>query len=76
MGVGGQHQAPATLPMKITPYPIQETSLVLGLAGHVEKISSLPGFDPWTIQPVMSCYPNYAIPTLEGKGKHLQLIKF
>ena len=54
------------------PLPIvQEAGLVLGLAGHVEKISSLLGFDPWNIQPVMSSYTNYAIPALQGKGKHL-----
>jgi len=31
------------------------------LSGQVQKISSPPGFDPLSVQPVASCYTNYAI---------------
>ena len=30
-----------------------------GRSGHVQKISTPPGFDPWTIQPVASRYTDY-----------------
>ena len=29
---------------------------------QVQNILLPPGFDPWTIQPVESCYTDYAIP--------------
>jgi hypothetical protein len=31
-------------------------------SGHVRKISSPPGFDPQTVQPLASCYTDYTIP--------------
>jgi hypothetical protein len=31
----------------------------------LRKISPPPGFDPWTIQPIASCYTNYAIPAYD-----------
>jgi hypothetical protein len=34
-----------------------------GRSGHVRKISSPRGFDPWTVQPVASSYTDYAIQT-------------
>jgi hypothetical protein len=60
MGVGGQDHALATL------------LLQRDLVSHVQdgykdwsvqarKISPLPGFDVRTIQPIVSCYTNYAI---------------
>jgi hypothetical protein len=55
MGVGGQHHALAALPLVKTQYPLYKR---LGEAhcqsGQVRKIWPLPGFDPWTIQPVAS----------------------
>jgi hypothetical protein len=33
-----------------------------GGSGRVGKISSPPGFDPWTVQPVASRYADWAIP--------------
>jgi hypothetical protein len=30
-------------------------------SGQVPKISHLPGFDPWTVQPVANSYTDYAI---------------
>ena len=32
-----------------------------GQSGHMWKIVPPPGFDPQTVQPVASCYTNYAI---------------
>jgi hypothetical protein len=34
-----------------------------GRSGQGQKISPPPGFDPWTVQPVASCYSDYAILT-------------
>jgi len=31
-----------------------------GQSGQVRKISSPPGFDPWTVQPIAGCYTDYA----------------
>jgi len=31
-------------------------------AGRMRKISPPPGFDPRTVQPVASCYTDWAIP--------------
>jgi hypothetical protein len=41
----------------------------------MRKISPLPAFDPWTVQPAASRYTDYAILAhvlfMEGKGKIL-----
>jgi hypothetical protein len=50
MGVGGQPHTPAALPAGMTQ------------SGQVLKILVPPGFDPWAIQLVASCYTDYAIP--------------
>ena len=71
-GGGWSPPRPSCFTHRNDPLPIlQEAGLVLGLAGQVEKISPPPGFEPWTVQPVKSRYTNYAIPTLEDKGKDL-----
>jgi len=31
-------------------------------SGQVQKILPPPGFDPWTVQPLVSHYTDYAIP--------------
>ena len=63
MGVGGQRHAPAALPPGKTQYPLyRRLAGHQGRSGRVRKISPLPGFDPWTIQPVASRYADYAIP--------------
>ena len=57
MGVGGQHHAPAALPPRKTLYSFY-TRLggPLGRSGRVRKISTPPGFDPRTVQPVEGRY--------------------
>ena len=56
MEVGGQHHAPAALPLGKTWYPLYKR---LGgpqsRSGQVRKTSPAPlGFDPRTVQPVAS----------------------
>jgi hypothetical protein len=55
MRVGGQLHAPAALPPRKRPG-------AHCIGGWVRKISSPPGFDPRTVQPVASRYTDYAIP--------------
>ena len=56
-GVGGQRHAPAALPPGKTRYPLYRRLVgPQGRSGRVRKISPPPGFDPWTVQPVASCY--------------------
>jgi len=61
--MGGQRQAPAAIPPVKTRYPLYKR---LGgpqnQSGQVQKISSLPGSDPRTFQPVASRYTDWAIP--------------
>jgi len=61
MGVGGQDHALATLG-KETWYPMyRRLGGPKGRSVQAWKISPLPGFAVRTIQPVVSCYTNYAI---------------
>ena len=62
MGVCGQHHAPATLPLGLPQYPLYKTGGPQGQSGRVQKILPPPGFDPQTVQPIASCYTNWAIP--------------
>jgi hypothetical protein len=64
MVVGGQRHAPAILPLGKTRYPLYRR---LGGAqdrcGRVRKIPPpKTGFDPRIVQPVASCYTDWAIP--------------
>ena len=52
MGVGGQRHAPAALP----PVKRPGTHFIEGRSGRVRKISTPPGFDLRTVQPVTSRY--------------------
>jgi hypothetical protein len=61
MEVGGQCHAPAALPPGKTPGTYCIGGLV-GRSGRVRKISSPPGFDSLTVQPVESCYTDCAVP--------------
>ena len=62
MGVGGQHHAPAALPPEENRYPLySRLGGPHGRSGRVRKISSPPGFDPRTVQPVASRYTDWAI---------------
>jgi hypothetical protein len=63
MGVGCQRHVPAALPQGKTRSPLY--TRLGGLqerSGRVRKVSSSPGFDPRTAQPVASRYTDYAIP--------------
>ena len=74
MGVGGQHQAPAALPPGKTRYPLyRRLGGPQGRSGRVRKISSPPGFDPRTFQPVASRYTDWAklIVTFPNSSKSL-----
>jgi hypothetical protein len=63
-GVGGQRQAPAVLLPGKTQYPLhRRLGGLQGRSGQVRKISPPPGFDPRTVQPVVSRYTDYAIPS-------------
>ena len=60
--MGGQHHAPAALPPGKTRYPLYSwLGRPQGRSGRVRKISSPPGFDPRTVQPVRSRYTDWAI---------------
>jgi hypothetical protein len=53
-------------PGKETRYPLyRRLGGPQGRSGWVRKISPHPGFDPRTVQPVTSCYTDYAIPAHE-----------
>jgi hypothetical protein len=52
-------------PEKETHYPLcRKLGGPQGQSGQAWKISPPPGFDPQTVQPIVSCYTNYAIPAL------------
>ena len=62
MWVGGQHHALAALPLGKTQYPLyRRLGRPQGRSGRVQKISPLLGFNPRTIQPIVSCYTDCAI---------------
>jgi hypothetical protein len=47
-----------------------------GRSGQVQKILPPPGFDPWTVQPVASCYIDYATqPTLFTRFQQNTLLR-
>jgi hypothetical protein len=57
MGVGGQHHAPAALPLEMSWYPLYRRLVrPQGQSGQVPKISPPPGFDPQTVQLVANRY--------------------
>jgi hypothetical protein len=60
-GVGGQHHASATLPLGKTQHALyRKLSGPQGRSGCVRKILSPLGFNPWTVQPVVSRYTDQA----------------
>ena len=62
MVVGGQRHTPAALPPGKTRYPLyKRLGGPQGQSGRVRKISPSPVFDPRTVQPVASCYADWAI---------------
>jgi hypothetical protein len=59
MGVGGQSHTLATLLAVMTQYPLyRRLGGPQGWSGWVQKILPPLGFDPWTVQPVVSRYAN------------------
>ena len=55
MGLGGQRDAPATLPLGKIRYPLcVRLGGAEGRSGRVPKISPQPEFDPQTVQPPAS----------------------
>ena len=63
MGVSGRNHAPAALPPGKARYPLyRRLDGNQGRYGRVRKISSPPGFDPRTVQPVTGRYIDYATP--------------
>jgi hypothetical protein len=63
MGVGSQCHTPAALPTGTIRYPLyRRLGGPRGQSGQVRNISPPPGFDPQTVQPVASCYTDWAIP--------------
>jgi len=63
MGVGGQHHTLAALPPQLTQYPLyRRLGRPQGWSGQMQKILLLLRFDYLTIQPVVSCCTDYAIP--------------
>ena len=57
-------------------YPLYRTlGGFLGRSGQVRKISSPPGSDPWTVQPVVSRYTDWAIPAQNAKQGNMYPVK-
>jgi hypothetical protein len=62
MGMTGQGHAPAAALGKETRYALYRSlGGPQGLSGRMQNISALPGFDPRTVEPVLSRYTNWAI---------------
>ena len=62
MGVDGQHHASAALPPGKTQYTLyRRLNGPQGWSGQLQKILPPLGFDPWTVQPEVSCCTDYAV---------------
>jgi hypothetical protein len=60
-GLGGQRHAPAALPPGNTRYPLyRRLGGLQSRSGRVRKISLPLVFDFWTVQPIASCYTDWA----------------
>lgn len=71
MGVSDQRHAAVALPPENTWYVLYKR--LRGSQGWSEwmwKILLPPGFDPWNIQPVVSCYTDYSIPANSKKDMY------
>jgi len=75
MGVGGQRHAQTALLPGYNGYPLY-TRLggTHSRSGQMQKISSPPGYDPRTVQPVASRYAYWAIPAPQNFCKLINLI--
>jgi hypothetical protein len=68
-GVGDQRHDPVALSSGKTRYPLyRRLGGFQGRSGRVRKISPPPGFDPQTVQPVVSRYTGSAIRPLTKPG--------
>ena len=50
-----------------------------GKSGRLRKTSPLLGFDPWILQPVASCYTDYATPaqnSIPRRNRNLENVKY
>ena len=57
MGVGGYRHATAALPRERDRFSFHRRLVgPQGRSGLLRKISSPPGLDPWTVQPIASRY--------------------
>jgi hypothetical protein len=69
MGVGGQRHASAALLLGKTRFPLyRRLGGSQGRSGQVRNISSPPGFDPQTVQPVDSRYAYWDTPASLDHG--------
>ena len=63
MGVVGHCHAPLALTPGMIQYPLyRRLGGPQGRSGRLRNIFPLPGFDPWTVQPVASRYTDCTIP--------------
>ena len=70
--VAGQRHDP-TLPPGKTRYPLyKKLGGPRGRCGRVRKMSPPPGFDPRTVQPVASCYTDWATRSTKYRGTGLK----
>ena len=70
-GVSGQHHSAAALTPGMTQYPLHERQNGLqGQSERVRKIWPLPGFDPWTVQPVASRNTDSVVPAHVHISQH------
>jgi hypothetical protein len=72
---GGEWSAPAVLcpPGKTRYLLYRRLGGPQGRSGQVQKISSPPGFDPRTVQPVVSRYTDWAIRPTIGRKERQEL---
>jgi len=76
MEVGGQSHPPAALRPGITRYPLYRSlDRTQGHSGWVRKISPPPRFDPRTVEPVASCYTDWAMRVHRTIHKHAEKLK-
>ena len=74
MGVGGQRHTAAALTPGETRYPLSwRLGGLHGRSGRVRKISPIPGFDPRTVQPVVSRYTDWAVYILLYSNVHMSI---